>query len=113
MSRGESSRPTGAASTLKLASVVEAATLAALVLVAVPLKHLADISIATRVLGPLHGVAFLLYVWALIQAASEGGWRAGEIARMILVACIPMAGFINQPWLGRKIRETRNGTVGA
>lgn len=94
---------------LKLASLIEAVTLAALVLVAVPLKHLAELPVATRAMGPAHGAAFLFYLWTVIQAASAGGWRSREVARMILVACIPLAGFFNQPWLDRKIRATEPG----
>jgi integral membrane protein len=113
MSQAEPSESTDAGSTLKLASMAEAATLAVLVLVAVPLKHLAEVSIATRVMGPIHGVAFLLYLWALMRSAAEGGWRFGEVVRMIVVACIPLAGFMNQPWLARKIRETQTAAVQA
>jgi integral membrane protein len=98
---------TAAAGGLRAASAVEAATLAALVFVAVPMKHLAHVDIATLIMGPIHGAAFFFYVWALVQAAAEGGWRRGEIARMILVACIPLGGFFNQRWLGRKIRRLR------
>lgn len=109
----EESNSSNAWSTLKTASVLEAATLAALVLVAVPLKHLGGFGLATSVMGPIHGVAFLFYLWALMQSATEGGWRAGEVVRMILVACIPLAGFLNQPWLNRKIRAARSGTARA
>lgn len=96
-----------ATSTLKAASIAEAATLVALVFVAVPLKHLAHLDIATRVMGAIHGVIFLFYIWTLIQAASEGSWRRGEVIRMILVACIPIAGFLNQAWLKQKLRALR------
>ncbi|MEJ1962737.1 MAG: DUF3817 domain-containing protein [Gammaproteobacteria bacterium] len=93
--------------TLKVASFLEAGTLAALVLVAVPLKHLADIGSATHIMGPIHGAAFLFYVWALVQSAAAGGWRRMDVIRMVLVACIPVAGFLNQPWLTRKLHEIR------
>ena len=87
-----------------VASLAEASTLAALVLIAVPAKHLAGADALVHVMGPLHGAAFLFYLWALIQATAAGGWRTGEVIRMIVVACIPLAGFVNQPWLARKLR---------
>jgi integral membrane protein len=89
---------------LRVASLLEAATLAALVLIAVPMKYLANIGVATRIMGPIHGAAFLFYLWALLQMTSIGGWRPVEVLRMFLVACIPLAGFLNQPWLTRKLR---------
>ncbi len=95
--------------TLRVASLLEATTLAVLAFVAVPMKHLAGMDAATRVIGPLHGAAFLFYVWALIQVAAAGGWRRAEVARMCIVACIPAAGFLNQPWLARKIGTVRGG----
>jgi integral membrane protein len=88
---------------LKAVSLAESGTLAALVFIAVPLKHLAHIDFAMRVLGPIHGLTFLLYLWVLMQAVSAGGWRGNEIGRMIVVAMIPLAGFFNQPWLGKKL----------
>ena len=92
---------------LKVASLVEGTTLAALVFVAVPLKHLAHVEIAVRVIGPIHGIAFLLYLWTLMQTASAGGWRVGEVVRMFVVATIPSAAFFNQPWLDQKLLTTR------
>lgn len=89
---------------LRAASLAEASTLAALVLIAVPMKHFADAGEPVHFMGPLHGAAFLFYLWALIQAATAGAWRRGEVIRMIVVACIPLAGFANQPWLARKLR---------
>jgi integral membrane protein len=89
---------------LKAASLAEASTLAALVLIAVPMKHFAGADGFVHVMGPLHGAVFLLYLWTLIRAAGAGGWRIGEVIRMIVVACIPLAGFVNQPWLARKLR---------
>lgn len=68
------------------------------------MKHLAGTDGLVHVMGPLHGAIFLLYLWVLTRTATEGGWRAGEVVRMIVVACIPLAGFFNQPWLARKLR---------
>lgn len=91
--------------TLRIASLLEAVTLFLLVFVAVPLKHLAGHALATRWIGPIHGAAFVLYLWALLESVAAGGWRPKEAARMVLVACVPLAGFLNQPWLLRKARS--------
>jgi integral membrane protein len=107
MSNRLSSTHITAASGLRAASIAEAVTLMVLVCVAVPLKYFAHMDIATRIVGPIHGIVFLFYIWTLVQAAFEGGWRRGEVIRMILVACIPVGGFVNQPWLNRKLRILR------
>lgn len=49
---------------------VEGFTLLTLVGIAVPLKRLAGIPEVSRVLGPIHGIVFLLYMWAAIDAAA-------------------------------------------
>ena len=71
---------------MRAVSLLEGTTLLLLIGVAVPLKHLAGYPIATRVMGPVHGIAFVLYVWMLIQTVSIGGWSRGATARMVLAA---------------------------
>lgn len=46
---------------LRGASLAEGATLLVLLLVAVPLKRMADLPLAVSIAGPLHGAAFLVY----------------------------------------------------
>lgn len=87
---------------LRLASFVEASTLLVLVFVAVPLKHLFDYPLAVRLMGPVHGAAFVAYAWSLITTVSGGGWSRGEIARLGLAAFIPFGGFLNAGLLRRR-----------
>jgi integral membrane protein len=90
---------------LELASLAEAATLAVLVLVAVPLKHLGGWDLGVRVIGPLHGFAFASYLWNVWQTAAGGRWRAAEVVRLVVCALVPLGGFLNWPWLVRKTRS--------
>ena len=87
---------------MRAISLIEASTLLLLVLVAVPLKHLAGLAIATRIMGPIHGLAFLTYVWMLIQLVSAGGWSRSEITRLVLGAFVPFGGFVNAQLLARR-----------
>ena len=88
---------------LEVASIVEASTLILLLLVAVPLKHLAGWAAAVTVVGPVHGLAFLAYVWTTVETAAGGGWSRREFARLFIVAFIPFGGFANVAFLRRKI----------
>lgn len=81
---------------MRIASMLEATTLAVLVFVAVPLKHAFAMPVAVSVMGPVHGLAFLFYVWMLIQSHVQIGWSTREWVRMILCAFIPLAGFVNE-----------------
>jgi integral membrane protein len=87
---------------LRLASFVEATTLLLLLLVAVPLKHAFGYPLATRVMGPVHGAAFVAYAWSMIAAVSGGGWSRREIARLSVAAIVPFGGFLNIGLLRRK-----------
>lgn len=87
---------------LRIASWAEGATLLALVGIAVPLKHLAGLPVATAIMGPVHGLAFLFYLWAVAAAVSGGGWRRSEIARLVIAAFIPFGALAVQPMLRRR-----------
>jgi integral membrane protein len=87
---------------MRAASLLEGSTLLLLLGVAVPLKHLAGIPVATSIMGPIHGIAFVLYVWMLIQTVYGGGWTRLETARMIFAALIPFGAFVNERALARR-----------
>jgi integral membrane protein len=87
---------------LEIASLAEAVTLAVLVLVAVPLKHLGGWDLGVRLVGPVHGFAFVAYLWNVWQAGTVARWRGAELARLAVCALIPLGGFLNWPWLVRQ-----------
>jgi integral membrane protein len=87
---------------MRAVSLLEGTTLLLLLGVAVPLKHLAGIPVATSIMGPIHGIAFVLYVWMLIQTISIGGWTRAAAARMVLAAFIPFGAFVNERALARR-----------
>ncbi|HEY5894421.1 MAG TPA: DUF3817 domain-containing protein [Chthoniobacterales bacterium] len=78
---------------LRLVSYVEGVSLLLLVAVAVPLKYAAGIPQVVAVLGPLHGVAFILYWLQLFMCVIAGGWTFGDIAKAGLASFIPL-GFL-------------------
>jgi integral membrane protein len=87
---------------MRIVSLIEGSTLLLLLIVAVPLKHLAGILVATRIMGPVHGLAFLAYMWMLIQTVSGGGWSRSQTLRLVIAALIPCGAFINERELARR-----------
>ncbi|HEY0685444.1 MAG TPA: DUF3817 domain-containing protein [Steroidobacter sp.] len=79
---------------LQLASIFEGGTLLALLAVAVPLKHLAGIPQVVSVAGPVHGLAFLVYLWVTMNVGASSNWSGREVARLLGAAFIPF-GFIS------------------
>jgi integral membrane protein len=87
---------------MRLASVLEATTLAVLVFIAVPLKHVLGMPQFVSAMGPVHGLAFLFYLWMLIQSHFQLKWTGPEWLRMVVFAFIPLAGFVNERLLKRR-----------
>ena len=74
---------------LRLAAIAEGTTLLLLVFVGVPLKHGFGIPEITRFLGPLHGVAFLTYIWAVINELSLRDQPRGWAAKAMFFSFVP------------------------
>jgi integral membrane protein len=87
---------------LGIVSLLEASTLILLLFVAVPLKHLAGWPAAVAIVGPIHGLAFLAFLWLAIETAAAGECSRREVARLVLMAFIPFGGFASFVFLRRK-----------
>ncbi|MET4897089.1 DUF3817 domain-containing protein [Sphingomonadaceae bacterium jetA1] len=96
---------------LRLMALIEGTTLVCLILVAVPLKHLLHMPVAVSVMGPIHGVAFVAYVWALMAAASSDAWTSRETIRFVIGALVPFGSFVNERWLKRRERAMADGVA--
>ena len=92
---------------LRRAAFLEAVTLLALFGVAMPLKYWAGIDRATSVTGPIHGLAFMVFVWFVIRSWAEGIVGPGGAARLLAGAFVPFAGFVNERWLARQSEDVR------
>lgn len=97
---------------LKIAAVAEATTLLLLVGVAVPLKHLSDWPLAVRILGPIHGFAFVAYFWVILQFLGAGILSRGVAARLALFALIPFAGYLAAHHLAHRTPDQFNRGAG-
>jgi len=87
---------------MRLVSIIEGCTLLTLIFVAVPIKHLGGYAIATTIMGPVHGMAFLLYVWTLIETVSGADFPRPDVVRMVVAAFIPFGAFLNERALRRR-----------
>lgn len=87
---------------MRYVSLLEGSTLLLLLGVAVPLKHLGGHAGMVSVMGPVHGVAFLLYFWMLVRTLAVGGYTRGEAMRMTAAALIPFGAFVNERALARR-----------
>ncbi len=94
---------------LRLASWAEGATLLLLLLVAVPLKRLAGWPEAVSVMGPVHGLAFLVYVPMVLQAWQQGHIRSADLAWLLLAAFVPFGAFLLGGVFRRRLQAVTGG----
>jgi integral membrane protein len=87
---------------MRIAALAEGLTLLVLVLIAVPLKHVAGYAPATAIMGPIHGAAFLVYIGVMIDTVSGRKWPRREIVGIVAAAVIPFGAFFTLRLLARK-----------
>jgi integral membrane protein len=92
---------------LRIAAIAEASTLVILLLLAVPLKYVAGIVVATKIAGPIHGLAFLAFNWKVFQEYSAGNLTSRETGSLMFGAFVPFVGFYNERWLRTKNERGR------
>ncbi len=90
---------------LMRAAILEALTLLALFGIAMPLKYLADVPQAVSVVGPIHGLAFIVFVWFVVRSWSEGLINGVGALRLFVGAFIPFGGFVNERWLRSQLDD--------
>jgi integral membrane protein len=79
---------------LRLLGYLEGSSLLVLVFIAVPLKHLYNDPFLVRIIGPVHGMLFTLFVINTISVGTEHGWKFKTTTWKVLLACmIPFGTF--------------------
>ncbi|WP_416243416.1 DUF3817 domain-containing protein [Azospira sp. APE16] len=87
---------------LRLAALIEGITLLSLLFIAVPLKHLMGMPATVSIVGPIHGLAFVFYLWTVVNTAVSEDWSKGQIALSVAMALLPFGAFVNAKFLMRK-----------
>ena len=79
---------------LRLLGFLEGLSLLVLVFISVPIKHLMGVPQVSSILGPLHGVLFLLFIFNTLSVGVENKWSFKQTTWKILLACmIPFGTF--------------------
>ncbi|MGB3467213.1 MAG: DUF3817 domain-containing protein [Cyclobacteriaceae bacterium] len=85
---------------LRLIAFLEGVSLLLLVFVSMPLKRIYGITVLSSVLGPIHGLLFLLFVFNTISVGTACRWKFRDTTWKVLLACfIPFGTF----YIDRKI----------
>ena len=90
---------------LRLIAFLEGISLIILVFIGVPMKYYMGNPSVVTVLGPIHGVLFLLFVFNAFQVAAELKWRFTETTwKVLLASIIPFGTFYIDNRILRKIK---------
>ena len=89
----------------RLAGFAEGVSFLVLIGIAMPLKYFAGLPIYVRVVGMTHGVLFLSYVVALVQAHTEYGWSVKRSLALFVAALLPFGPFVAERRLLRGLAE--------
>lgn len=89
---------------LRLASLLDGVSYLVLLGIAMPLKYLADLPLAVRIVGSLHGLLFLALCACLLEVLLRRRITFGWCVIVFLCALVPFAPFL----LDRKLKQKRS-----
>ena len=79
---------------LRLVAFLEGSSFLVLLFIAMPLKYLAGLPLAVRIVGLVHGLLFLLFLAALYRAGSQRGWPLRRWAIAFVSSVVPFGTFV-------------------
>ncbi|GGN12842.1 putative membrane protein YdzA [Dyadobacter beijingensis] len=96
---------------LRIIGFLEGISLIVLIFIAVPVKYWGGEPALVKLIGPIHGLLFTLFVLVTLSVAVTYRWKFSETSWKVLVACmIPFGTFyIDKTILAREqaVRENR------
>lgn len=94
---------------LRVIGFLEGISLLLLVFVAVPVKYMADNPQLTKIIGPVHGALFLLFIFNTLSVGVEQAWKFRETTWKVLIACIiPFGTFYIDKRILKPLTESQN-----
>ncbi|MDQ1803515.1 DUF3817 domain-containing protein [Chryseobacterium sp. CKR4-1] len=79
---------------LRILAILEGISLLTLVCIAVPMKYGMENPSIVKIMGPVHGSLFLLFLFNTLSVGVEQHWKFKETTWKVLIACfIPFGTF--------------------
>lgn len=86
--------PTHPIARLRVICLIEGLSFLLLLGIAMPLKYLADMPMAVKVVGWAHGVLFVALCLALAATMRSEEWPLGKAAKVFIAALVPFGPFL-------------------
>ncbi|MFL6130575.1 MAG: DUF3817 domain-containing protein [Mycobacteriales bacterium] len=96
----------GALTRYRVMAYVVGVWLILLVLVAVPLKYLADSPTMVQVVGPIHGFLYLAYLVTALDLGFRARWSAVRTVLVMLAGTVPFLSFVAERRVSRDLAAT-------
>jgi integral membrane protein len=94
---------------LRILAFLEGITLLCMVFITVPLRVYYGVNTFSKILGPIHGCLFLLFIFNTLHFAVENNWKFKETTWKVLLACIiPFGTFYIDYTILRHIKTDKN-----
>jgi integral membrane protein len=91
---------------LRIVGMLEGITLLFLIFIAVPMKYYFDNPAGSKIVGPIHGALFLLFIFNTFSVGVEQQWKFRTTTWKVLIACvIPFGTFYIDRKILSKIKE--------
>jgi integral membrane protein len=88
---------------LRLVAFLEGRLVRRPLFIAMPLKYLAGLPLAVRIVGSVHGLLFLIFLAALYRAARQRNWPFSRTLVAFASSIVPFGTFIFDRSLRREI----------
>ena len=79
---------------LRRIALAEATSYLLLLGIAMPLKYFANMPMAVKITGWIHGLLFAVFCWALLQALRRAGWPVSRCALVFALSFVPVVPFL-------------------
>ena len=79
---------------LRTIALIEATSFLVLLGIAMPLKYLAGMPLAVKIVGWIHGVLFIAFCIALLQAMRAHSWPLSRSVTIFIAALLPFGPFV-------------------
>ncbi|WP_164019129.1 DUF3817 domain-containing protein [Pyxidicoccus trucidator] len=83
-------------------ALAEGLSFIALLFIAMPLKYLAGMPLGVRVVGMVHGLLFVLYLFALLEVAIACRWSLVRVLGAFGASLVPFGNFVLEARLRRE-----------
>jgi integral membrane protein len=88
---------------LRLVALLEGTSFLVLLFIAMPLKYLAGLPLAVRIVGSVHGGLFLVFLAVLYRAGRQRGWPLHRWLIAFISSVVPFGTFVFDRSLRREI----------